>query len=88
MEPRSVTGARRGDGSWRTLRHAELSARALGVDGGDESDRPLPELFVSLANVLGSNIFDLLIAVPAGVSIAGGATVDYAAAAQMMAALS
>ncbi|MEA3642341.1 MAG: sodium:calcium antiporter [Lamprobacter sp.] len=42
---------------------------------------------VSLANVLGSNIFDLLIAVPLGILIAGSATVDYAAAAPMMAAL-
>ena len=59
----------------------------------------LPDLFVSLraarrregtvslANVLGSNIFDLLIAIPAGVLIAGSATVDYAAAAPMMGAL-
>jgi cation:H+ antiporter len=42
---------------------------------------------VSLANVLGSNIFDLLVAVPAGVLIAGSASIDYAAAAPMMAAL-
>jgi cation:H+ antiporter len=42
---------------------------------------------VSLANVLGSNIFDLLIAVPVGVLIAGSTTIHYAAAAPMMAAL-
>lgn len=42
---------------------------------------------VSLANVLGSNIFDLLIAVPVGVLIAGSTTVDYAVAAPMMAVL-
>lgn len=39
---------------------------------------------VSIANVLGSNIFDLLIAVPAGVLIAGTATIDFAVAAPMM----
>jgi len=42
---------------------------------------------VSLANVLGSNIFDLLIAVPVGVLIAGTTTVDYGVAAPMMAVL-
>ena len=39
---------------------------------------------VSLGNVLGSNIFDLLIAVPAGVLIAGAAPVDFTVAAPMM----
>ena len=59
----------------------------------------LPDLFVSLraaredrdvtslANVLGSNTFDLLVAIPAGVLIAGAATVDFAAAVPMMAML-
>ncbi len=42
---------------------------------------------VSLANVLGSNIFDLLIAVPVGVLIAGSAPVDFAVAAPLMAFL-
>ena len=42
---------------------------------------------VSLANVLGSNIFDLLVAVPVGVLIAGSAPVDFAVAAPMMAFL-
>lgn len=42
---------------------------------------------VSLANVLGSNIFDLLIAVPVGVLIAGTTAVDYGVAAPMMAVL-
>lgn len=41
----------------------------------------------SLANVLGSNVFDLLIAIPAGVLIAGAATINFAAAVPMMAAL-
>lgn len=41
----------------------------------------------SLANVLGSNIFDLLVCIPAGVLIAGVAAIDYAVAAPMMAAL-
>jgi cation:H+ antiporter len=39
---------------------------------------------VSIANVLGSNIFDLLIAVPAGILIAGAAPVDFSVAAPMM----
>ena len=59
----------------------------------------LPDLFVSLraarrghgavalSNVLGSNIFDLLIAIPVGVLIAGAASVSYAVAAPMMGAL-
>ncbi|WP_435362097.1 sodium:calcium antiporter [Haloarchaeobius sp. DFWS5] len=38
----------------------------------------------SMANVLGSNIFDLLIAVPAGVLIAGSTTVNFSRAAPMM----
>lgn len=37
----------------------------------------------SLANVVGSNIFDLLIAVPAGVLIAGSAVVNFSAALPM-----
>lgn len=39
---------------------------------------------VSLTNVLGSNIFDLLVAVPAGVLVAGAANVDFAVATPMM----
>lgn len=39
---------------------------------------------VSLSNVLGSNIFDLLIAVPAGVLIAGASIIDFAMAVPMM----
>jgi cation:H+ antiporter len=41
----------------------------------------------SLANVLGSNIFDLLVCIPAGVLIAGVATINYSVAAPMMAVL-
>lgn len=41
----------------------------------------------SLANVLGSNIFDLLVCIPAGVLIAGTATINFSVAAPMMAAL-
>lgn len=42
---------------------------------------------VSMANVLGSNIFDLLVAVPVGVLIAGATAVDYGVAAPMMGVL-
>jgi len=42
---------------------------------------------VSLANVLGSNVFDLLVAVPAGILVAGASTVDFSAAVPMMAIL-
>jgi len=42
---------------------------------------------VSLANVLGSNIFDLLVAVPVGILIAGAATINVSAAVPMMALL-
>ncbi|PQJ34980.1 sodium:calcium antiporter [Salinibacter sp. 10B] len=42
---------------------------------------------VSLANVLGSNIFDLLVAVPAGIFLAGASTVNVSAAVPMMAVL-
>jgi cation:H+ antiporter len=38
----------------------------------------------SLANVLGSNTFDLLVAVPAGVLVAGTAVIDFAATVPMM----
>ena len=38
----------------------------------------------SLANVLGSNTFDLLVAVPAGVLVAGTAAIDFAATVPMM----
>jgi len=38
----------------------------------------------SLANVLGSNTFDLLVAIPLGVMIAGTATIDFAIAVPMM----
>ncbi len=39
---------------------------------------------VSLANVLGSNIFDLLVAVPVGILIAGSSTINFSAAVPMM----
>lgn len=42
---------------------------------------------ISLANVLGSNIFDLLVAIPVGVMIAGASIVDFAVAAPMMGVL-
>lgn len=42
---------------------------------------------VGLANVLGSNIFDLLVAVPAGVLVAGSTVVHFDIAAPLLAAL-
>ena len=54
-----------------------LRAASAGPDGG----------VTSMANVLGSNTFDLLVAVPAGVLIVGTTTVDFAAAVPMMACL-
>lgn len=41
----------------------------------------------SIANVLGSNTFDLLVAIPAGVLVAGTAVVNFSVAAPMMALL-
>lgn len=38
----------------------------------------------SLSNVFGSNVFDLLVAVPAGILLAGSAVFDYAVAVPMM----
>lgn len=43
---------------------------------------------VSLANVMGSNVFDLLVAVPLGIIIAGASTVNFSAAVPMMGILS
>lgn len=40
-----------------------------------------------IANVLGSNVFDLLVAIPAGVMIAGVATINYSIAGPMMGVL-
>jgi cation:H+ antiporter len=57
-----------------SLPDAIVSVRAARTHGGE----------VSLTNVLGSNIFDLLIALPAGVLVAGAVVIDYAAAAPMM----
>lgn len=41
----------------------------------------------SIANVLGSNIFDLLVCIPAGVLLAGTVTINYSVGAPMMAVL-
>lgn len=60
----------------------------------------LPDLFISmkaarrgqsitsLSNVLGSNTFDLLVAIPIGVLLAGAAVIDFSRAAPMMGCLS
>lgn len=42
---------------------------------------------MSIANVLGSNIFDLLVAVPAGVIVAGAATLEFGVAVPLVAFL-
>jgi cation:H+ antiporter len=47
----------------------------------------IDEPAVSLGNVLGSNIFDLLVAIPAGVLLAGATPVSFTAAVPMMAFL-
>jgi cation:H+ antiporter len=39
---------------------------------------------ISLGNVIGSNIFDLLVAVPIGVLIAGSAVINFTVAAPLM----
>lgn len=44
----------------------------------------IDEPAVSLGNVLGSNIFDLLVAIPAGIIIAGATSVSFVAAVPMM----
>jgi cation:H+ antiporter len=41
----------------------------------------------SLGNVLGSNTFDLLVAIPVGVLLVGGATIDFAVAVPMLGVL-
>ncbi|PSP56098.1 sodium:calcium antiporter [Halobacteriales archaeon QS_1_67_19] len=45
------------------------------------------EGIASLANVLGSNVFDLLVAIPAGVLVAGATPVNFGVAVPMLAAL-
>jgi len=60
-----------------SLPDAVVSVRA--ARGGDSA--------VSLANVIGSNVFDLLVAVPAGVLLAGAVTVNFASVTPMMAFL-
>ncbi len=47
----------------------------------------IDEPAVSLGNVLGSNVFDLLVAIPAGVILAGATPVSFVAAVPMMAFL-
>jgi cation:H+ antiporter len=53
---------------------ALLSVRSARAGEGD----------VSLGNVLGSNVFDLLVAIPAGVMVAGSVPVDYRLVAPLM----
>jgi len=61
----------------------------LAMDGGQIAATSIPDLFLSvraarrtvsvssLSNVLGSNIFDLLVVLPAGVLVAGTVIIDY-----------
>jgi len=60
-----------------SLPDAIMSVRAAARGAGE----------VSLSNVLGSNTFDLLVALPVGVLLVGSTTVDYALAVPMMGAL-
>lgn len=60
-----------------SLPDAFVSARAARAGDGE----------TSLANVLGSNTFDLLVALPVGVMLAGTASISLGTAAPMMAAL-
>ena len=60
-----------------SLPDAVVSVRAARDDNAE----------TSLANVLGSNVFDLLVAVPAGVMLGGATAIDFAFAAPMMAVL-
>ena len=60
-----------------SLPDAIMSVRAAARGAGE----------VSLSNVLGSNTFDLLVALPVGVLLVGSTTVDYALAVPMMGVL-
>jgi len=60
-----------------SLPDAVVSVRAARDDNAE----------TSLANVLGSNVFDLLVAVPAGVVLGGATVIDFAFAAPMMGVL-
>ena len=60
-----------------SLPDAFVSVRAAAHDQGE----------VSVSNVLGSNTFDLLVALPIGVLLVGSATVNYALAVPMMGVL-
>jgi cation:H+ antiporter len=60
-----------------SLPDAVVSVRAAKDDNAE----------TSLANVLGSNVFDLLVAVPAGVVLGGATAIDFAFAAPMMGVL-
>jgi len=56
-----------------------LPDAVISVRGARRGDGDL-----SMGNVLGSNIFDLLVAIPAGVLVAGAAPVDFGVAAPLM----
>ena len=56
-----------------------LPDAVISVRGARRGDGDL-----SMGNVLGSNIFDLLVAIPAGVLVAGEAPVDFGVAAPLM----
>ncbi len=70
---------RRSSGDDRRRRRLERSGRVR-----QRRRRPRGRASVSLANVLGSNVFDLLVAIPAGVLVAGSLEIAFPHVVPMM----